>query len=65
MYGGNTLLFYRADKLHPNDGETVIDGLKCKVWFNGMLGMHPRDLYLLADAIETSQEFNYFRSTKH
>ena len=65
MYGGNTLLFYRADKPHPNDGETVIDGLECKVWFNGRLGMHPRDLYLLADAVKTSREFNYFRGARH
>ena len=65
MYGGNTLLFYRADKLHPNDGETVIDGLECKVWFNGRLGMHARDLYLLADAIESPREFNYFRGVRH
>ena len=51
-YGGQTLLFYRADKDHPEDGETVIDGLKCKVWYAGRLGMHPRDLYLLADEFE-------------
>ena len=52
MYGGQTLLFYRADKDHPEDGETVIDGLECKVWYAGRLGMHPRDVYLLADALE-------------
>ena len=53
MYCGQTLLFYRgADKDHPKDGETVIDGLECKVWYAGRLGMHPRDLYLLADALE-------------
>ena len=51
-YGGQTLLFYRADKDHPEDGETVIDGLECKVWYAGRLGMHPRDLYLLADELE-------------
>ena len=28
-------LFYRADKDHPEDGETVIDGLECKVWYTG------------------------------
>ena len=53
-YGGQTLLFYRADKDHPEDGETVIDGLECKVWYAGRLGMHPRDLHLLADALECS-----------
>ena len=52
MYGGNSLLFYRAAKEHPVDGETVVDGLECKVWYDGRLGMHPRDLYLLADVLE-------------
>ena len=51
-YGGQTLLFYRADEDHPEDGETVIDGLECKVWYAGRLGMHPRDLYRLADALD-------------
>ena len=52
MYGGNILLFYRAGRERPEDGETVTEGLKCKVWYAGSLGMHPRDLYLLADAFE-------------
>ena len=52
MYGGNSLLFYRAGEEHPEDGETVIDGLECKVWYAGNLSMHPRDLYLLADVLE-------------
>ena len=53
MYGGNVLLFYRVGEEHPDDGETVIDGLEYKVWYAGSLGMHPRDLYLLADVLET------------
>ena len=55
MYGGQTLLFYCADKeqILLKDGETIIDGLECKVWYAGRLGMHPRDLYLLADALDT------------
>ena len=57
MYGGQTLLFYRADKDHPADGETVIDGLECKVWYAGRLGMHPRDLYGLADALRARDDF--------
>ena len=57
MYGGQTLLFYRADKDHPADGETVIDGLECKVWYAGRLGMHPRDLYVLADALRARDDF--------
>ena len=42
-------------KGHPEDGETVIDGLECKVWYAGRLGMHPSDLYLLADALEAPE----------
>ena len=60
MYGGNTLLFYRAGSVHPKDGETVIEGVACKVWFTGRLGMHPRDLCLLADAMEATGEFGTF-----
>ena len=52
MYGGSVLLFFRAGKEQPEDGETVIDGLDCKVWYAGNLGMHPRDLFLLANALE-------------
>ena len=55
-YGGQTLLFYRADKDHPEDGETVIDGLECKVWYAGSLGIRLRYLYLLADALEPSAD---------
>ena len=52
MYGGNTLLFYSAKPDLAQDGETVIGGLECTVWSTGRLGMHPRDLYQLADALE-------------
>ena len=57
MYGGQSLLFYRADKELPEDGETVIDSLKCKVWRAGRLGMHARDLYQLADALRAQDNF--------
>ena len=57
MYGGQSLLFYRTDMDHPEDGETVIDGLECKVWYAGTLGMHPRDLYQLADALRSRDDF--------
>ena len=60
MYGGNVLFFYRAGKEHPVDGETVIDGLECKVWHAGSVGVHPRDLFLLADAIEAPEEVEKF-----
>ena len=61
MYGGNVLLFYRAGEAHPEDGETVIDGLECKVWHDGKLGMHPRDLYLLADVLEAPGKLHEFQ----
>ena len=56
MYGGNVLLFYRAGREPPQDGETVIDGLECKVWCAGSLGMHPRDLFRLAEVLESPGE---------
>ena len=58
MYGGQSLLFYRTNMDHPEDGETVIDGLECKVWYAGTLGMHPRDLYQLADALRSRDDFS-------
>ena len=39
----------------PEDGETVIDGVECKVWYAGSLGMHPRDLFLLAGVLESPE----------
>ena len=61
MYGGNVLLFYRVGDALPEDGDTVIDGMKCKVWYAGSLGMHPRDLYLLADRLEAPGEVDEFK----
>lgn len=52
MYGGNTLLFYRDEGKRFPDGKCVIDGLECRVWSNGRLGLHPRELNRLADALE-------------
>ena len=52
MYGGSKLLFYRVGAGHPEDGERVIDGVECKVWHDGKLGMHSRDLYLLANVLD-------------
>ena len=63
MYGGQSLLFYRAGKDHPKDGETVFQGLECKVWYDGRLGMHARDLYLLADALQACGDFPLFQQT--
>ncbi len=61
MYGGNVLLFYRDGSDHPADGESIIDGLKCEVWHARSLGMHPRDLFLLADALETPGDIQEFQ----
>ena len=62
-YGGQSLLFYRAGEEQPEDGETVIDGLECKVWHTKRLAMHPRDLYLLVDALRSQVGFPVFQWT--
>ena len=64
MHGGQSLLFYRADEDHPDDGDAVIEGLECKVWYAGRLGMHSRDLYLLADALRNQEDFPMLQWTK-
>ena len=53
-YGGNTLLFYRPGRREFADGKQVLDGLECRVWSNGRMGLHSRDLNRLADALETA-----------
>ena len=52
MYGGSILLFYRGGEGTPPDSEMNIDGIDCRIWRNDHLGMHSRDLYLLADALD-------------
>ena len=54
MHGGNTLLFFRDMGTGFQDGSRMIDGLKCRVWSQDRLGLYPRDLNLLADALEGS-----------
>ncbi len=56
MYGGNTLLFYQDGGREFADSKRVIDGLECRVWSRGRLGMHERDLHLLADALDNSDK---------
>ena len=56
MHGGNTLLFYRDGEQGYPDGKHVIDGLECRVWSRARLGLHERDLHLLADALECPHE---------
>ena len=56
MYGGNTILFYRdGGQVFPG-GPRVIDGLECRVWSRGRLGLHQRDLHLLANALDRSNK---------
>lgn len=52
MYGGNTLLFYRDGRREFSDGKQIVEGLECRVWSNGRMGLHPRELNRLADALE-------------
>ena len=67
MYGGNTLLFYRDNGQQFLDGKRVISGLECRVWSNERLGLHSRELYLLADALDRAgggaDRFGYFTKT--
>lgn len=67
MYGGNTLLFYRDNGERFFDGKWVMSGLECRVWSNERLGLHSRDLYLLADALDCAggdaDRFGYFPKT--
>ena len=56
MYGGNTLLFYRDEGQVFPDGQRVIDGLECRVWSRGRMGLHQRDLHLLANALDSSNK---------
>ena len=58
QYGGSMLLFYLADTNTPRDSKRVIDGIECRLWLNERLGQHSRDLYLLADKIESEHEWN-------
>lgn len=58
MYGGSRLLFYRADQHTPPDSEADIDGMPCRIWRDRSLGMHSRDLYQLADVLESGAMSN-------
>ena len=57
MYGGKTLLFYSAGGESHIDGQGMLNGVECRVWFNKRLGLHARDLYLLANALEIEGDF--------
>lgn len=64
MYGGNTLLFYGVGEQEPTDGLAVLNGVQCRVWRHRRLGMHARDLYVLADRLEDSAPFGSFPNVK-
>ena len=56
-YGGNTLLFYRVGEQSHTDGHGTLNGVQCRVWRHHKVGMHARDLYLLADQLEDAVPF--------
>ena len=51
-YGGNTLLFYRVGEQVHTDGHGILNEVQCRVWRHQRVGMHARDLHLLADRLE-------------
>ena len=57
MYGGNTLLFYRAGEKSPTDGHGTLNGVQCRVWRHQKVGMHAQDLYVLADQLDDTVPF--------
>ena len=52
MYGGATLLFYADGHNDYLDGLGLLNGVECRVWRHNRLGMHTRDLNLLANVLE-------------
>ena len=58
-YGGSELLFYRLDAGAP--ASVSIGGVECRVWRGDSLGMHSRDLYQLADALDAGAISNTLR----
>ena len=56
-YGGNTLLFYGVGEQCHGDGHGTLNGVQCRVWRHERVGMHARDLYLLADRLEDAVPF--------
>ena len=56
MHGGSRLLFYRDVKRVWPDRDGTIDGLECRLWWRGRLGMHARDLNQLADVLEGTDQ---------
>ena len=57
MYGGNTLLFYGVGEECAKDGYATLNGVQCRIWQHQRIGMHARDLYLLASRLEDAAPF--------
>ena len=51
-HGGSRLLFYGDDQRRWRDEDIEIDGLGCRLWRHGRLGMHARDINQLADVLD-------------
>ena len=51
-HGGSRLLFYVDDEGRWRDEDIEVDGLGCRLWRHGRLGMHARDLNQLADVLD-------------
>lgn len=52
MYGGSKLHYYATDGTQLQDGSCAIDGIKGYLTVNEHIGVHPRDLALLADRLD-------------
>ena len=55
MYGGSVNLFYPSAKNENTDGSKVIDGIECEIWLKRRIRLHTRDLYFLAEILETAE----------
>ena len=62
MYGGATLLFYAGGQNDHLDGHGLLNGVECRVWRHKRLGMHTRDLNLLANVLEGGEGLAYLSS---
>ena len=47
------MLFYRVATDTPRDSDLSIDGIDCRLWRDEYVGMHSRDLYRLADLLDS------------
>ena len=52
--GSKEAVTTRDGRREFSEGKQVIDGLECRVWSNRRMGLHPRELNLLAAALEAA-----------